>query len=269
MLQSESELIALLEEVTADYDAGTQFFAERQLPETVVVTNLSLSGRNLSLFLTLSCLTDHVHTETRAPKRMIGNNGLWAVCGNLWRQHNWVFDTEAIEERGRKRLRRLFGKLEQMDRRDADWWYQTATWIRDEHESNPEQLLETAGYDAREIEQRVRLGGPQGLRSMMILPTWLRLMHDEVHELDRFWLIPLPESPHLVSLMNRLSQREFHPENDTVRAAVQEFWQLLCREHNFTPLIVDKASRLLEYHWKQGGETYIKSCLSEIRAVSE
>lgn len=278
MLEDPSEMDPLVQEIMADYDTSREFFSEHQLPEYAVLDDLELQDRELALFLTLTCVTNHIHDGTGESKKTDGSDGLWRVCEELWEQHRWTFLPEELVGDSRKaELTEIFSRLEIMDERDPDWWFRTAKTLHFEWDDDPLKLLadpgvtplgvDDASYDAPSIERAVSANDFPALGGSKILPLWLRLMHEEVHDLRRIQEIDIPVDFHIVGMTNRLrpDSGEFDRFNDEDKKMVRRYWHLVCERNDLAPVQVDKPLWLLNKYWEQGGRVYIAQILRQIR----
>jgi len=280
MIEHPDELDELLQKIMADYEANLRFFADHRLPEYAVLDELALDDRELALFLTFTCVTNHIHDGTKESKQTDGPTGLWQICGNLWEQHHWIFfPEELVEEEKKDDLKALFGSIEIMDHRDQEWWYRTAKTLSKHWEGDPQQLLANpqpdakssqGRYDAPSIERALNDYDFPALSGRKIRPLWLRLMHEEVHELNRIEAISIPVDFHIVGITNRLSggDAEFDRFNEDHKETLRQFWQLVCRRTDLIPVELDKPLWLLHKHWHDSGQKYVTQRVSEISESS-
>jgi hypothetical protein len=278
MLQHPSEIDPLVRRIMEDYEDSQAFFSEYRLPEYAVLNELEIEGRERALFLTLTCVTNHIHDGTGESKKTDGQDGLWRVCGNLWRQHQWIFLPEKIVGSSRKEeLVDIFTKLEIMDDRDPDWWFQNARTIYNKWDSDPRRVLrnpratsgkiENPSYDAPSIEQVIKQNKFPALGGKKILPLWLRMMHEEVHQLERIEEINIPVDFHIVNITNRLRSDtdEFSRYDEDDKETIRDYWYIICQKNNLVPIQLDKPLWLLNKYWNQGGRVYVAKTLGEIR----
>ena len=278
MINDPGELQSLLSAIMADYQADRRFFQTYQLPEYVVLDDLACDASGLARFLTFSVVTNHIHNETNQSKQTAGSQGLWQVCQNLWDYHQWVFEPAQLVGEGRKdELTTLFGSLELMDNRDPEWWYRTADTLYKHWNGSPQQLLANptqapsgsppAAYDAPTIVDAITTHDFPGLSGLKIRPLWLRLMHEEVHELKRIEEIPIPVDFHIVSISNRLRGPgyQFEVGDSTDRKTLRHYWQHVAGKIDVPPVILDKPLWLLHKYWDNEGEQYVTERLKEIR----
>lgn len=278
MLEEPSEIDPLIRQVMTDYENSRAFFAEHRLPEYVVLEDLELHGRERALFLTLTCVTNHIHDGSGASKKTDGPNGLWQICADLWDQHRWMFLPEELVGNSRTaELTEIFSGLEIMDERDPDWWFRNARTLHSKWDDDPRELLANprttlgdvndASYDAPSIERAVSANDFPALGGSKILPLWLRLMHDEVHSLERIQQIDIPVDFHIVGMSNRLrpDDGEFDRYDDEDKETIRRYWDLVCERNGLAPVEVDKPLWLLNKYWGQGGRVYIAQTLRQLR----
>ncbi|WP_225336220.1 hypothetical protein [Halomicrobium urmianum] len=279
MITDPSELDDLLPRIMSDYNARQRFFADHRLPEYEVLEELELEGRNLALFLTLTCVTNHIHNESGESKKTDGTDGLWHVCADLYQRHQWVYHPEQlVDDDRRDELDELFQSLDLMNSRDPDWWYRNAKALYEYWDSDPRDLLSepnassatttTGSFDAPAIEQAVEANDFPALSGEKIRPLWLRLMHEEVHELERIEEVHIPVDYHIVGMTNRLRGDEstFDPYEEADRETLRRFWHLVCQRNGLVPVQVDKPLWLLNKYWDNGGRVYVAETLREIRS---
>lgn len=279
MFNNPLELENLLPQVMADYNADQRFFADYQLPEYVILEELSLNQSERARFLTFTCVTNHIHDDTGQSKQTAGSDCLWQTCGALWRDHQWVYDPEQLVGDDRKNeLTALFESLEIMDQRDPDWWYRTAMTLEEHWEGDVVNLLATPNpesnpspeerFDAPTIAETIIAHDIPALGGKKIRPLWLRLMHEEIHELTRIEEISIPVDFHIVGISNRLTAEDtkFNRYDDDDKDTLRTFWQIRCQANDLIPVEVDKALWLLHKYWDQGGRKYVAETLRLIRS---
>ncbi len=268
LISDPDELPLLFSQIMEHYNNGSEFFAEYELPEYKSMRSLNLDGRNLALFLTFGSVTNHIHNETKDSKKTDGDDGLWSVSERLWRDHTWLFrPEELVGENQRDRLKTVLGNEEIMDGRDPKWWYANAETLYKNYDSDPRQLLAENDYVAPNIGTAVQgygfkgFGGTGKIRSL-----WLRLMHEEIHELDRIREISIPADIHIVLLTNRFGGTDYDPDNPEDLDCVKNYWDVFCTRHDFIPVKIDKPLWLLHKYWNPDGHQYIATQLEAIRA---
>ncbi len=268
MVANETEVESLLSRLMSDYRNNSEFFAKYELPEYKPIESLNLNERELALFLTFGSMTNHIHNKTDNNKKTDGENGLWQVAERLWENHTWLFyPEELVGESQKSRLKTVLGNETIMDSRDPKWWYANSETLYKKYDSDPRQLLSSHDYIAPDIEITVQgheftgFGGTGKVRSL-----WLRLMHEEIHQLDRIEEIPIPADFHIVSIMNRLGGTDYNPrDNDDIKSA-RRYWEQICDQYDHTPVEIDKPLWLLNKYWEPDGHQYIKTQLEALRS---
>jgi hypothetical protein len=279
MISKPRELDDLLQAIMEDYDTGRQFFSTHQLPEYVVLEELDLTEQERALFLTFTCVTNHIHDGTNQSKQTAGSSGLWEVCSNLWQHHEWIYrPAQLVGDDRQNELEGLFGSIEIMDHRDPEWWYRTAATLYERWDRDPRQLLESpavdtesqpaGSFDAPTIERAITNHNFPGLSGRKIRRLWLRLMHEEIQPLTRIETIAIPVDFYIVEITNRLSggQTAFDPSDRDHQQTLRQFWQLVCQRNDLVPVQLYKPLWLLHKGWDDGGRTYLAAQLEELRA---
>lgn len=279
MITDPSELDDLLPKIMADYETKQRFFTNHRLPEYVALEELQLDQRDLALFLTLTCVTNHIHNEFGESKKTDGPEGLWQVCSELWENHHWIYLPEKLVGNNREaELKELFRSFEIMDGRDPEWWYRNAKTLYENWDSDPRKLLsdpnapaettQPSSFDAPTIEQAVKMHDFPALAGEKIRPLWLRLMHEEVHELKQIEEVSIPVDYHIVGMTNRLrgDGTAFDPYDEDDKETLRNFWQIVCQRNGLIPVQVDKPLWLLNKYWDNGGRVYVAETLRDIRS---
>ena len=265
MIGNEDDLARLLTRVLEDYRDDAEFFSEHRLPEYLVMEELSLEGRDLAQFLTFTCVTNHIHDDTGKSKKTDGQDGLWQVCARLWCEQPWMYRPEELVGDGRRaQLESILNDQAIMDSRDPDWWWQNATNLYEDYDSDPRVLLESEDYLAPEIKQTVSAERFLGLRGEKICPLWLRLMHEEVHPLEQIEQVSIPVDFHIVGITNKLAGTDFDRYNEDDLETLRNYWRILCEKHGFVAVEIDKPLWLLNKYWRSAGEQYIRELLTDI-----
>ena len=160
MIEEEEELAQLLTRVLEHYRNDAKFFSEHRLPEYEAMEALSIEGRDLASFLTFACVTNHIHDDTGKSKKTDGQDGLWQVCARLWCEHPWMYHPEVlVGDSRREQLESILGDQAIMDGRDPDWWWQNATNLYEDYDSDPRVLLESQDYVAQRSNELYLLSG--------------------------------------------------------------------------------------------------------------
>lgn len=268
MISSEKEVASLLSRVMEDYRSSSEFFSRCELPEYKPIESLNLSDRELALFLTFGCVTNHIHNDTGNSKKTDGENGLWMVAERLWHNHPWVFYPEELVGKTQKdRLKTVLGNEDIMDSRDPEWWYTNAETLYEDYDSDPRQLLDDNDHIAPEIETTVEgyaftgFGGTGKVRSL-----WLRLMHEEIKQLKQIEEIPIPADFHIVEITNQLGGTDYSSREQGDKEVVKNYWEHICHKHGYIPVEIDKPLWLLNKYWNPDGRQYINSQLEAIRS---
>jgi hypothetical protein len=244
MIEGPEEMGKLLPRIMDDYAANRNLFANKTLPEYVALNMLDLSERDRALFLTLTCVTNHIHDGTGRSKRTDGEDGLWQTCADLWKTSRWIFSPDDLVGDNRlDELKELFASLEIMDHRDPVWWYRNAETLYEQWDGDVRSLLaepmisdlspNDLAYDAPTIERTIKENNFPALGGDKIRPLWLRLMHEEVHELKQIETINIPVDYHIVELTNRLkgTGADFDSSEKDDRETVRRYWMVICQKN--------------------------------------
>ncbi len=91
-----------------------------------------------------TCVRNHIHDGTRKSKKTDGEDGLWQVCGGLWRNYSLMYrPKELVEDSRRAQLESILSGQAIMDGQDPDWWWQNAINLYEDYDSDPQVSLES------------------------------------------------------------------------------------------------------------------------------
>lgn len=261
MIDDHEELGPLLDRVMDDYRNDRRFFGAHTLPADEVIAETSFADRSQALYLTFACVTDHIHNVIGQTKQKAGEDGLWWVCARLLRNDPWLFDpAELVGNDRRSDLETRFKRIDLMDGRDPDWWFRTATILEREFDADPRNLLRQYDHDAVRLEAAItgKYDFP-GLWGRKNCPRWLRLMNDEIHELDNLEEIEVPVDFHIVNVVAQLVDAEVDPRDDGDERIARQLWEEVCDQRGYAPVQLELPVRLLNRNWHSGGQEYVRA----------
>ncbi|PSQ18287.1 hypothetical protein BRD00_05325 [Halobacteriales archaeon QS_8_69_26] len=259
MIGDHDELVPLLDRIMTDYRDRRDFFGGRTLPANAVLEETAFADRPKALYLTFTCVTDHIHNVIGRTKQKAGEDGLWWVCARLLQNDPWLFDpAELVGNDRRSDLETRFKRIDLMDGRDPDWWYRTATILDREFDSDPRNLLQQYDYDAVRLEAAItgRYDFP-GLWGRKNCPRWLRLMNDEIHGLENLEAIDVPVDFHIVNVVAQLVEAEIDPRDEEDEEVARQLWREVCDRQGYAPVQLELPVRLLNRDWHAGGQEYV------------
>lgn len=265
MIENHNEFVTFVQRALADYKRDRYFFTDHELPEYDVLEEADFDKRSKSQYITFTCLTNHIHSETGS-KQTAGKGGLWRVCYRLFCDNPGLFDPAKLV--GDSRGGELGDRLEQidlMDSRDSDWWYRAAKTLYREFDSDPRVLLQTCDYDTESVRSTIEQYDFPGLSGQKVRALWLRLMNDEVHPLDNIAEVDIPVDFHIVDITGKLRGTAFDSRDEADKAEVRKLWSVICDQYELTPVHVDIPIWLLNKYWDSGGKEYVESTLRNIR----
>jgi hypothetical protein len=249
---SQNEVIGVAEQIYHDYWNANDPFEEKLMPEHLVRGGFG-SDRNYALFLTLVASIDK-RKETMDKN---GKAGLWTEAKELWNNEEtrWIYDPEKVVERDYAELIDLFteSRLRRFNYyEDPHAWFLNCLSLYRYFNSDPQNMLEEADYDAVELLNLVRSDEYSdqflSLTGKKIGPLWVRFMDEEIHELDRIHEIEIPVDTRIQSITNRLRG------SDTSKREVRDFWRDVCNETGLIPVRLDQPLWLIDKFLDDGDE---------------
>lgn len=264
MIDSEAALVRFASRVREQYRRDAAFFADHRLPEYAALDDVDGTERERALFCTLGLVPYH-ESQDGEPKPLTGRAGLWRVCANVWQRHEWAFSPERLVREERKTdLADVFGRLEIMDRYDADWWYKTARTLHDEFQGDPLRLVEERSCVAPWLARTVRALDAPGLAGEVATPLWLRMMDERFRDLAWLSEVSMPVDPVVFEVTCRLGDLDLSYDDRAHRQLVGSFWDVLGRRHGFAPLTFEPPLRALGIYWAEGGRAHAEAVLATV-----
>jgi len=268
---NQTQTAELATQVYEDYWSATDPFTEEMMPEHLVRGGFE-TDREYSLFITLVVSIDK-------RKETMGEDGLWKEAKRLWNDEEtrWIYEPrQVVEEHDYEDLIDLFTRLD-LKRfnyyEDPHVWYLNSLSLYRYFDSDPIEMLEEVDYDAPALLDLVNddqykdrfhsIGGDK------VGPLWVRLMDEEIHELERIHDIEIPVDSRIQSITNMLLGA------DKTKAQVRNFWREVCDETGLTPVRLDQPLWLIDKFLDDGDqylvdgsrrfETYLDTRVAEVR----
>lgn len=252
----EEELSTIASEILHEYENKQGPFAQHILPERQVIDNIH-GEQDRALFLTFSVTLDYQMSADR----------LWQTMDQLWKAQRWIFEPDKLLNRPQEDLASLFQeKGVRFPNDGARYWYENARTIKRDFNSNVLELIEENESNALQIKRYVQYERPNdfyAIKGRKVNSLWLRLIHEDVQELEDIEQVPIPPDVHIIRMTNYLLGTTYSEESDEDREAVQEVWQRVCNNNGLVPIRLDQPLWLIDSHWDDWGERYLHSYISE------
>lgn len=245
-------------QVYDDYVNTVDPFREEMLPEHLVRGGFG-SDRNYSLFLTLVASIDK-------RKETMGENGLWKEAKRLWNEEQWIYEPEqVVAEREYEELIDLFSEdhLEQFNYyEDPHVWYLNSLTLYRDFDSNPMNLLEETGYNAPELLKFVRSDDYSdrfhSITGDKVGPLWVRLLDEEIHELEDIHEIDIPVDSRIQSITKTLMSEDY------TKAEARNEWRDICDKTGLVPVRMDQPLWLID-KFIDDGDAYFENTSQEFQ----
>lgn len=264
MIDSEGDLVRFASRVREQYRRDAAFFADHRLPEYAALDDVDGTERERALFCTLGLVPYH-DAQDGSPKPLTGRAGLWRVCANVYRRHEWAFSPERLVREERKGdLADVFSRLEIMDRYDAEWWYETARTLLDEFQGDPLRLVAECSGVAPWIARTVRSHAVPGLAGDVATPLWVRMVDEQFRELAWLSEVSMPVDRPIFEVTCRLGDLDLAYDDREHRQLVGSYWDVVGRKHGIAPLSVEPALRALGLFWEDGGRAHAEAVLATV-----
>jgi hypothetical protein len=252
---SRGDLDALIPDVYDDFRTAAGPFREDHRPARQVRGGF-LDDSEHCLFLTLVA---GVAKRTRTT----GTDGLWRVAKRLWRDQQWIFQPpELVETHQYGDLIDLFTETPRFNYyEDPHVWYLNSLTFYRHFDSSPLRLLEAVEFDAPRLLETVREERREQFHSLggeAVGTLWIRLLHEEVHPLDRIEAVDLRVDAAVRRLTNALV------DGDRSAGDVRRFWREFCADHDLVPVQLEVPLRLLARHAEEWGEDYLHEKLGAL-----
>lgn len=256
---NDAVLSALGRHLLEDYQSVTPPFESRHLPVKKVVGDLK-TPRERSIFLTLVAAVNY-RKETAGPA------GLWKTMKQIWEQYHWVFEPETLVKGiPYERLIDLFEKYSILAWRDPHIWFRNALTFHRGYGGDPRVLFVEHSWNAVNTLQYMHDNG-EGfpyLKGPKISSLWLRLIHEEVHELNAIEEIGIPVDKHIRALTKRIAAFA-RPASQVADRDIQQKWAEVCREIGTYPVRLDQPLWLVEKNWTDWGELYVTRVIKKLK----
>lgn len=248
-------LVSVVKLLINNYESKIGPFSTNEMPEKDAIEGIN-DRDSRALFLTLSVAIDF-NRNARSH---------WRKCRELWDEYNWTFDPEQIvESYGQSQLEDLFReKGMRYGKGDARYWYQNAETLYRQYNSDPIEFLEEYDFDAPEILNAVRRNSEfKGLGGDTVGPLWIRLLHEDVHELQHVNEIEIPSSENTVTTTNAILGTNYNSEQ------VRRFWNRFSVNYGIDPVKIDQPLWLVGSNWGDWGAGYLESQLEETKLMNQ
>lgn len=246
-----------------------EMFTQPEALYLTLSTALNYSGKQAE---TLRWRTKELWETERwiyEPDELVGNDRYYDLL-DLFKGQDEYENHPAMEEYG----------LMEGGKRDANIWYTISATLYEEYDSNPMQLFEAKGHDARSIFDHVQTARREEpaheeirmtkafpyLGGEKVGPLWLRLIDDLVTPLEGVELLPLPVDAQIVKVTNYLFDTEYPSDpSDSEKEEIRDLWHPFCKEHDISTAELDDAFwRIGEQgNWDDWGKEYLDNLLAE------
>lgn len=253
---TQSQVEELATQVYEDYWSATDPFTNEMMPEHLVSSGFD-TDREYSLFLTLVVSIDK-------RKETMGEHGLWKEAKRLWNEEetHWIYEPrQVVEEHDYEDLIDLFTSpdLKQFNYyEDPHVWYLNSLSLYRYFDSNPIEMLKAVDYSAPELLELVNneqyksrfhsIGGKK------VGPLWVRLLDEEIHELNQIHDIEIPVDSRIQNLTNTFLG------TDKTKAQVRNFWREVCNEADLVPVRLDQPLWLIDKFLVDGDQYISEGC---------
>jgi len=138
--------------------------------------------------------------------------------------------------------------------------------LHEHFDDDPVELLTQNEFDVVSTKEYLRQHGNcfPYLKGDKICPLWLRLLHEEIHELDSIEQMDIPVDYRIRYITGELMYREFEDIEEDNKE-VRDFWRSFCRNNGFVPVHIDQPLWLLARYCEEGGKEYLVNKLMEVR----
>jgi Domain of unknown function (DUF1886). len=249
---AQHEVAEVAEQIYQDYWNAVDPFEEQLMPEHLVRGGFE-SDRRYALFLTLVASIDK-RKETMDKN---GKAGLWREAKELWNDEEtrWIYEPQKLVERDYEELIDLFTQphLRRFNYyEDPHVWYLNSLSLYRYFNSDPRDMLVEADYNAVDLLTLVRSDEYSNrfhsLIGEKIGPLWVRLMDEEIHELDRIHAVDIPVDTQIKTIRNKLLGTEYS------ELQVRDFWREVCDETEIIPVRLDRPLWLIDKFLDEGDE---------------
>ncbi len=275
----ESEVGTLVQHIFRDYQTAAHDPLEKRrrdktafdavgLPEKPVIRAIhdfpAVDEQDLANYLTLTAAINY-------KKETSGPTGIWATTWGLLKYEPWLFDPQNVVERGEAAVLSVFRnepimnledpEIYAYDNPDVAIWMKNASPLARQYDADPRELLKSQEHDAPSLQQYLNKTREfPFLSGTKINPLWLRLMHEEIHELSRIDEISIPVDRHIRTVTQQL-QRDPAQDDDEIRA----YWDRICTNAELVPVRLDQPLWILGKYWDSIGNAYVSRKLDALQ----
>lgn len=222
-----------------DYENERGPFADNSMPEHMVRDGFN-DEEPYCRFLTLVAAVDK-------RKETAGKDGLWNVAKELWndKETQWIFQPEeVVESHSYQELVDLFTTNRVMNYyEDPHIWYRNCLTFYREYENEPYNLVAENGFDAVTLLEFMRSDEEKSkylsLTGDKVGALWVRLVDEQIEDLDRIEEVQIPVDSHIRKLTKSLLGE------DLTDTEVRDFWFGIRDRTGLVPVQIDKPLWLL------------------------
>jgi len=247
-----THLVDVADQMISDYKRWRGPFERDMLPEKQAIQGID-SVWERSCYITLTCALNYNRNARE----------LWERTRQLYDDRSEFFDPyEVVENIGLVGIKNEFSKGGiRYPNRDARAWFDICQSLHGRFADSPIDIIMQENRDARRVYSFVReddgfpcLGGEK------IAPLWIRIMHEDVLEMESVSAIDIPVDVQVVRVTEYLQEQGVVDETELVdqeKDAVRVFWTDFGEEHGFDPVILDQPIWLIGNGWNEWGKEYL------------
>jgi len=137
-------------------------------------------------------------------------------------------------------------------------WCGVGQSLHDDVNGDIMSLLERTNRNAVQLKKHVKEKEYPSLRREKVGHLWLRLIDEEVNELEDIEKIAIPVDRHIITVTEKLQQEEYSRDSDEDLEEIRIFWDEICELEEYYPVEIDKPLWLIGKYWEDWGEDYLQ-----------